>query len=86
MEVSLLIAYALGLIGIYFIGKVFVLPVKWLWKLVYNGVIGGVMLWLVNLLGANFSFEIGINLLSALTAGFLGIPGVLLLVMLKTIG
>lgn len=86
MEISLIIAYAVGLIAIYFIGKMFLMPVKLIWKLIYNGMIGGVMLWLVNLVGANFNFELGINFVSVLVAGFLGIPGVILLIAFKLLG
>lgn len=83
MEISLVIAYAVGLIAVYFIGKLFLMPVKLIWKLIYNGIVGGVMLWIVNLIGAGFNFELGINVVSALIAGFLGIPGVLLLIAFK---
>lgn len=86
MEISLIIAYAVGLIAVYFIGKMFLMPVKLIWKLIYNGIIGGVMLWLVNLVGAGFNFELGINFVSVLVAGFLGIPGVILLIVFKLLG
>lgn len=86
MEISLIIAYAAGLFAVYFIGKLFLMPVKLIWKLIYNGIIGGAMLWIVNLIGSGFHFELGINFVSALVAGFLGIPGVILLIAFKLLG
>lgn len=83
MEASVVAAYAVGILAIYFVGKMFLMPIRWVWKFVYNGVVGGVMLWVVNLIGAHFDFMIGINVISALVAGFLGIPGVVLLVLFK---
>lgn len=83
MEAGVVAAYVVGILAVYFVGKMFLVPIKWLWKLIYNGVVGGVMLWVVNLIGAHFDFVIGINVISALVAGFLGIPGVILLVLFK---
>lgn len=84
MEISVLAAYAVGIFAIYFIGKMFLMPVRLVWKLIYNGIVGGIMLWIVNFVGAYFGFSIGINIISALVAGFLGIPGVILLIVFKT--
>lgn len=83
MELSVIAAYVVGILAIYFIGKMFLMPVRIIWKLIYNGIIGGIMLWIVNFVGASFGFSIGINFISALVAGFLGIPGVILLVLFK---
>lgn len=86
MELGTIGAFAVGLIAIYFIAKIVMLPAKLILKLIYNGVIGGIMLWGVNLLGSGFDFAIGINIVSALIAGFLGVPGVIALVLWKLIG
>ncbi|MBP2632068.1 MAG: pro-sigmaK processing inhibitor BofA [Firmicutes bacterium] len=83
MELSVIAAYVVGIVAIYFIGKMFLMPVRIIWKLIYNGIIGGIMLWIVNFVGASFGFSIGINFISALVAGFLGIPGVILLILFK---
>lgn len=83
MEIGVVAAYAAGILAIYFIGKMFLMPVRFIWKFIYNGIIGGIMLWVVNLIGANFGFTIGINVISVLIAGFLGIPGVILLIVFK---
>lgn len=45
-------------------------------KLVWNGIIGAIILWLTNLLGGLlFGVTIHITILKALIAGFFGIPG-----------
>ena len=56
---------------------------KILVKLVYRGVIGAVMLFAVNLVGGLFSFHLSFNIMSIFVAGFLGVPGVGLLTVLK---
>lgn len=48
-------------------------------KLLINGIVGVVLLYVVNLIGAPFGFSIGINIWTALIAGIFGIPGVAVL-------
>lgn len=83
IELSVIFAYALGLILLYVIGYLLLFPLKWILKLIYNGIVGGILLLIVNLIGNIVGFSIVINPLTALIAGFLGIPGVIMLVFLK---
>ena len=71
------------LIAMLIIGKIFIVPIKWIIKLLVNSLLGAVLLSVINLLGAMWSFHIGINLGTALTVGILGIPGAILLMILK---
>ena len=43
-------------------------------KLVWNGICGAILLWLVNLLGSFVGFGLKITIFKALIAGFFGIP------------
>lgn len=86
--VPLLIICAV-LAGLFLVFKLLGVTVKILWKLLINGIIGAAMLCLfdivfVTYLKMNF-FYIPINWTTALVAGFLGIPGVLLLLILQFI-
>ncbi|WP_242848922.1 pro-sigmaK processing inhibitor BofA family protein [Syntrophomonas palmitatica] len=58
-------------------------PVKLLWKILLNSLIGLVLLLAANYLGAFWDFSLPVNIITVLTAGFLGIPGVLLLIAFK---
>ena len=82
-EIHVILAYVFGIILLYFVGRMFLLPIKLIFRLVYNALIGGAMLWVVNFIGANIGFTIAINPVTALIAGFLGIPGVVLLIQFK---
>ena len=63
---------AMGVVILYVIVKLLSLP----FKLVWNGGIGAIMLWLANLLGgALFGVTVKITIIKALIAGFFGIPG-----------
>lgn len=57
---------------------------KWPIKLLINGIIGVVLLYVANIItshlsviGINADFVLPINIITALIAGFLGIPGVI---------
>ncbi len=84
-----LLAILAVLLILFVIFKVFKVSVKILWKLLINGLVGAGLLFLFNLVLADLLslefFRIGISWLSALVAGILGIPGVLLMLILKFI-
>ena len=83
MEPNILIAYLIGILFIFFIGKIFIIPLKHIFKLILNSIVGGVLILLINLIGENFGFHIGLNLITAIFVGLLGIPGSVLLVLIK---
>ena len=81
MELPIFVAYAVGIVLILVLGRILVFPLKVVLKLVYNGLIGGLALWLVNLIGAPLGFILPITVWTALPVGLLGIPGVALLIL-----
>lgn len=82
-DFNVILAYLFGIFLIYIVGRIFLMPLKIIFKLIYNGLIGGLMLWVLNFIGGYFSFTIAINPITALVAGFLGFPGIVLLILLK---
>lgn len=82
---QLIIAYLVGLAALYFLGWLLLVPLKFLSKLMLNALIGGVLLVLLNLVGSYFNLAISLNVVTALMAGFLGVPGVALVVILPMI-
>ena len=44
---------------------------------------GGLIIYLINLIGGLFAFHIGLNYITAILVGILGVPGAILLVVLK---
>ena len=53
---------------------------KLIWKIAVNSLSGFVCLWLLNLLSGITGFVFDINFITCLLVGFLGIPGIILLV------
>ena len=64
---------AIGIIVFAILGKLIALPLRILWKLITNSIIGAIILWVINLLGVG----IEITFLKALIAGVFGVPGVI---------
>lgn len=82
--IGLLLAFAAGLLILYVLALLLVVPLKWLGKLFINSLIGFVVLAVINLIGGSlFGFSIALNPLNALIAGAFGIPGVILLIILS---
>lgn len=83
MDTNTIIIYIACICFLFLFGRIFILPIKSILKLVLNSILGGLMIYLINLIGGIFSFHIGLNYITAIVAGILGIPGVILLVILK---
>lgn len=58
-------------------------PLKWIFKLLLNALSGFVALILLNFVGGFLGFALTVNLVNCLVAGFLGLPGVILLILIK---
>lgn len=86
MGPNVIITFLVAIAVLFLLGKVLSFPLKIIWKLVINGLLGAITLILVNFIGGFFNFYIGINVYTALIAGFFGIPGVLFLIFFKIIG
>ena len=58
-------------------------PIKWIAKLLLNALLGLVLLFVVNYFGSFIGLNISVGWVSALVAGILGIPGIILLVLIE---
>ena len=85
MENYSFLLYVFCIIIIFLIGKFFIVPIKKLIKLCVNSAIGAVLIYVINMVGVNYNFHIGLNLWTILCTGFLGIPGVILILLIKII-
>jgi len=46
---------------LFVIGKILIVPIKWIFKLVFNSIIGGILIWFINMIGGLWGFHIGLN-------------------------
>lgn len=83
LDTMSIIAYVVGLILLYVCCWIFIKPLKWLLRLMLNGILGGLILAAVNFIGSFAGIHITINPLTALITGLLGVPGVVLIIILQ---
>lgn len=78
------IIYAIiGILLLWLIIKLFSKPIKWVFKLLLNTLLGFVLLLLFNYVGQFIGLSITVGWLSALITGVLGIPGIILLLLVE---
>ena len=77
------IAIAAVVLSVLLVLKLLVLPIRLLFKLLINTLVGFALLWLLGLFGSGLGIAPEITLINALVVGFLGIPGVLLLIAIR---
>ena len=78
-----LITYLACICFLFIFGRIFIVPIKKVLKLVFNSILGGITIYLVNLIGATFGFHIGLNIFTSVLVGVLGLPGVVCLIIVK---
>lgn len=78
-----IIYVVIGVLLLWLIIKLFSTPIKWALKLLLNALLGFVMLFIFNFLGGFIGLELTVGWLSAIVAGILGIPGIILLLLIE---
>ncbi|MBQ8379747.1 MAG: pro-sigmaK processing inhibitor BofA family protein [Clostridia bacterium] len=69
-------------IAVVIVAKMLAWPVKKIIKLAVNVVLGIIMIYLVNTFGMVVGIKIPFNIVTALIAGILGVPGVVALILI----
>lgn len=85
MGIEVIFAYIFGIMMLFLVAKLLLIPIKIVWRLGVNAVIGGLALLLINFIGGFFGLYIPINIITALTTGILGVPGVVMILILQYI-
>ena len=85
MNTSVLIVGGIVLVAMFILLNMLFRPVRAVFALILNTILGWAGLYIFNFLVSPLGLVIGINLVSATTVGVLGIPGLILLIILKLI-
>ncbi len=85
MDFLVIVAYVAGVLILYALGKMLLIPLRNIFHLVVNAVIGGGVLLVINFIGGFWGFVVGVNPITALVVGLLGVPGVILIIALRLI-
>lgn len=75
------------LLAVILLFKILSIPMKIISKLFINGIAGLIVLFLINMIAGwlSISMYIPVNITTVLIAGFLGLPGVIFLIIFLTI-
>lgn len=75
---EVVLASAVGLAVMGLLGYVLLVPMRFLWRMVAGGVLGALVLMVLNFFSPVTGLSIAVNPFTALTVGILGLPGALL--------
>ena len=78
-----IITYLACICFIFIFGRIFIVPLTKVLKLIFNSLLGGLTIFIINLIGANFGFHIGLNIFTSVVVGLLGLPGAVCLIIVK---
>lgn len=85
MGIDVIFAYIFGIMMLFLVAKLLLIPLKIVWRLAVNAVVGGIALILINFVGGFFGLYIPINIITALTTGILGVPGIVMILIVQYI-
>ena len=85
IDLNVLVAFVFAALLLYVLARVLLVPIKIIIRLMGNVFVGGVLLVVFNILGSFFGLSVGINMITALVVGFLGVPGLVMLIILQGI-
>lgn len=63
---STIIIFLFSILAIIIFGKIFITPIKKILKLIINSILGGMIILIINSIGATFNFHIGLNIITAI--------------------
>ncbi|MGE5579785.1 MAG: pro-sigmaK processing inhibitor BofA family protein [Bacillota bacterium] len=83
MDINLILGILVaGLVVVYLV-KALSRPIAGIGRIVMRSAVAFCLIWAVNVIGSFMGFHMGLNLVSALTIGTLGVPGAALLLAIK---
>lgn len=85
LDFNVIITFIVCIVFLVILGKIFMLPFRSILRLIGNSIMGGLIIYIINLIGGLWGFHIGLNLITSIFVGILGIPGAVLLIILKFI-
>lgn len=71
--------FIIGIVILFVVLKILSMPMKIIIKFLINAIIGGIVIYVLNLFGVGMT----LNWITSLIVGFLGIPGVIIVAILQ---
>lgn len=74
LDISNIMIFLACIIFIFLIGRFFLVPLKMILRIIGNSLIGGCIIFVVNMFGGMFGFHLGLNAITTVFVGILGVP------------
>ena len=74
MDITNVFIFLTCIIVLYLVGRFFTVPLKIIFRVIGSSIIGGCIIFIINLIGGTFGFHIGLNIVTTIVVGILGIP------------
>lgn len=71
MDINI-ITYLACICFIFIFGRIFIVPLKKILKLVLNSIIGGLVIYVINVIGGAVGFHIGLNVFTSILVRVIG--------------
>jgi inhibitor of the pro-sigma K processing machinery len=84
-DLNYIIAFFFGILVLYILARLLYFPLRVFLRFLGNTVAGGLLLVFFNLVGGFWGVQIGINIVTAIIIGLMGIPGIILIYLLQRI-
>ncbi len=81
MEINIL-TFLACICFLFLLGRIFIIPIKLILKLVFNSILGGMLILAINFIGGMFGLHIAINFITCIVVGILGVPGAIILLII----
>ena len=85
MYINFILFFIIAIILFIFVGKKFLNLLKIILKLIGNSILGGILIYIINIIGEGFDFHVGLNFMTSFFVGLFGMPGAAFLVIFKLI-
>ena len=82
---ELVLAFGIGLALLWVISYLLLVPMRFLWRLMAGSILGALALMVLNIFGKIMGFSLALNPFTAMAVGFLGLPGVGLILVLQMV-
>jgi inhibitor of the pro-sigma K processing machinery len=83
VDPQIVLAYIFALVLVYVLFRLLSGPLRLIFRVAYRTALGAGILWVLNLGGNLLGYHFAINLPTAMTVGLLGLPGVVVLALLR---
>ncbi|NLZ38015.1 MAG: pro-sigmaK processing inhibitor BofA [Firmicutes bacterium] len=83
LELNTIVAAIFAIFALYYLLKMLAAPARILLRVLLTGAVGAVILFVFNLVGGLLQINLGINVITALLVGYMGLPGLALLVVVQ---